>query len=281
MSRFHYLPASVLVMTCALAAILVCSCGEDCVCPSDGNGTAQTPRGWFPQDSPTTNALYEVHVIDVNTIIAVGSGGTIIRSSNGGETWTLITSGTTEYLRGLSFGDADTGWAVGENGVILKTSDGGQTWTPQISGTTENFRDAHFLDVNTGWAVGNPWGDEPGEGIILKTTNGGTIWEPRLSGLEANAVFFVDADTGIVALGTGDVHRTTDGGENWTLRVVGSPWWLGRIRRIHCQDHQQWPGLDPSGQWNRPGASRLLLHRCESGMDRGRAGDDRCDHQWG
>ncbi len=40
--------------------------------------------------------------------------GTILRTTNGGTTWTSQTSGTTNHLYGVSFTDANTGTAVGE-----------------------------------------------------------------------------------------------------------------------------------------------------------------------
>ena len=70
------------------------------------------------------------------TAVAVGALGTILRTTDGGDTWTPQSSGTTNFLNGVSFVDANTGTAVGGEGTILRTTDGGDTWTPQSSGTT-------------------------------------------------------------------------------------------------------------------------------------------------
>ena len=74
--------------------------------------------------------------------VIVGEGGTNVRTTNGGETWTRQTTGRTDGFSSVSFGDVNNGWIVGAGwngpnyeGTILKTTNGGITWTTQISGT--------------------------------------------------------------------------------------------------------------------------------------------------
>ena len=73
----------------------------------------------------TTYALEGVSFADANTGTAVGSHGTILRTTDGGASWVSQRSGTTYVLKGVSFTDVDTGTAVGINGTILRTTDGG------------------------------------------------------------------------------------------------------------------------------------------------------------
>ncbi len=47
--------------------------------------------------------------MDSDTVTAVGDLGTILRTTDGGATWTPQTSGTTGPLYGVSFVDANTG----------------------------------------------------------------------------------------------------------------------------------------------------------------------------
>ena len=77
------------------------------------------------QSSGTTNTLFAVSFTDPNTGTAVGNGGTILRTTDGGATWVSQSSGTTNSLRGISFTDANTGTAVGLSGTILRTTNGG------------------------------------------------------------------------------------------------------------------------------------------------------------
>ncbi|NIW70633.1 hypothetical protein GWN15_17380, partial [candidate division KSB1 bacterium] len=77
---------------------------------------AQT--GWFWQNPlPQGNDLRDVSFIDANTGIAVGIYGTIIRTTDGGVTWSIQNSGTTQPLYAVSLINADTGTAVGDSGT--------------------------------------------------------------------------------------------------------------------------------------------------------------------
>ena len=77
--------------------------------------------GWFWQNPlPQGNILRATAAVDANTVIAVGDLGTILRTTDGGATWTLQSSGTTKRFFGLSFVDANNGTVVGEGGAILR-----------------------------------------------------------------------------------------------------------------------------------------------------------------
>ncbi len=117
---------------------------------------------------PCANTCRGGQYVDPSTATVVGAdsqGGLILRTTDGGITWTRQLAGTSPLL-GVSFVDADTGTAVGAEGTILHTTDGGATWTLQSSGTTVPLSGVTFVDANTGWAVGEG-------GTILHTTTGG------------------------------------------------------------------------------------------------------------
>ena len=73
--------------------------------------------------------------------LVVGRFGRILRTSDGGASWTNIESPTSAHLNSLSFNDEnvisgniyntdeDVGWAVGDAGTILQTNDRGASWT--------------------------------------------------------------------------------------------------------------------------------------------------------
>ena len=110
-------------------------------------GVSLAQSGWFWQNPlPQGNSLNAVAVLDSDTVTVVGAAGTILRTTDGGATWTLQTSGTTNALNAVSFVDAKTGTAVGVRGTIVRTTDGGATWTPQTSGTTETLNGVSFVD---------------------------------------------------------------------------------------------------------------------------------------
>jgi len=137
----------------------------------------------------------------------VGEEGTIMKTIDGGITWTTLSSGTTNILYSVYFTDANTGFAVGEEGTIMKTIDGGITWTTLSSGTTNILYSVYFTDANTGFAVGEA-------GTIVKTVNGGETWTD-LSGIATYgllSVYFTDANTGYIVGDFGTILKTTNGG---------------------------------------------------------------------
>lgn len=48
----------------------------------------------------------------------------VLRTTDGGQTWEFLQTGTTRALRSIYFVDPDFGWAVGNNGLILHTQVG-------------------------------------------------------------------------------------------------------------------------------------------------------------
>src|SRR5579884_96417 len=87
------------------------------------------------QKSGTEVTLMGIYFHDVRLGWAVGSGGAIVKTTDGGKRWRRVPSGTQALMTNVFFADAKHGWAIGANGTILATRDGGEKWTPQVSGT--------------------------------------------------------------------------------------------------------------------------------------------------
>src|SRR5690349_15493893 len=119
------------------------------------NGSLYAQSGWFWQNPlPQGNNLRALEFFDANTGIAVGFNGTVIRTVNGGSSWTIINSGSTMDLYALHFLNSSTGFAAGRLGTILRTVNGGLNWSTISSGAGVNLQAIHFVDNNTGIAVG-------------------------------------------------------------------------------------------------------------------------------
>jgi photosystem II stability/assembly factor-like uncharacterized protein len=173
---------------------------------------------WTLQSSGVTGvSLWDVAFVDAQRGWAVGEGGTIVATTNGGATWTPQDSGTTAILRGVAFVDAQRGWTVGDNGTILVTTDGGVSWTAQIQGTTWPLYDVVFLDAQRGWAVGE-WG------TIVATTDGGMTWTAQDSATTRRlwGVAFVDGQRGWAVGDYETIRATTDGGVTWTAQTAAT-----------------------------------------------------------
>ena len=124
---------------------------------------------------PAAPDLSSVVFVDESRGWAVGDGGTILASTDGGVSWKTQSSGTEAGLRSVQFLDARQGWAVGDSGTILASTDGGVSWKTQSSGTKKLLSSVQFLDPRQGWAVGQ-------SGTILASTDGGVSWKTQSSG---------------------------------------------------------------------------------------------------
>jgi len=109
----------------------------------------------------------DVCFTNFNTGYGVGPSGKIIKTTNGGSSWTSLSSGTSENLNSICFTDSVTGYVVGNN-IILKTIDGGINWTSQSMATSGELLSVYFPSFEAGYIVSVG-------GIILKTINGGGL----------------------------------------------------------------------------------------------------------
>ncbi len=171
----------------------------------------------FPQWSwqgnlPQGNDLYSVSYIDSNTCTAVGDGGTIIRTDDGGNTWVRQHSGTIARFYSVAFANVNTGIVVGDSGIVLTTTNGGLVWTRQNSQASVSLRAAAFQDPITITVVGS-------SGLIIKSSDGGNIWVIKNSGTSKGlmCVSFLNKSEGVIGGYSGTLLKTTDGGETWNI----------------------------------------------------------------
>ncbi|GAO41397.1 WD40/YVTN/BNR-like repeat-containing protein [Flavihumibacter petaseus] len=115
------------------------------------------------------NFLYTVECPDPNTCYAGGESGKLIKTGNGGITWSELPSNTNSRLFKITFHDNQLGYAGGESGCLIKTSNGGQTWSQLKPGIHGDIIDIRFFDNNNGIVVGR-------NGEIARTTDGGDHW---------------------------------------------------------------------------------------------------------
>lgn len=87
----------------------------------------------------------------------------ILRSTNGGQTWTKTVIDTVAGFNSLAFIHPDTGWVAGSGGSIYRTVNGGQSWNLEVTGITQTIRRLHMHHATLGWAVG-------GGGKVLRYT---------------------------------------------------------------------------------------------------------------
>ncbi|HEY3876779.1 MAG TPA: YCF48-related protein, partial [Candidatus Kapabacteria bacterium] len=78
----------------------------------------------------------------------VGDNGTLLSTSDTGNNWTLVPTGTHQALRGLALADRDTSWAVGDGGTILRRTD--TSWQAMKSVGNTSLTCVDFFDPTHG-----------------------------------------------------------------------------------------------------------------------------------
>jgi photosystem II stability/assembly factor-like uncharacterized protein len=184
---------------------------------------------WQQLNSGTQSYLYDLHFVSETTGWAVGQEGTILKTSNGGNSWIQQNSGTATNLRSVFFLNDQLGWIGGQNGIIIKTTNGGDDWQLGQTGyENETIWELSFVDENIGQAVVGY--TIPGfyYSYIIKTVNGGTTWQLKYEseyGYDAYLDLFTIGDLGW-AVGTGVIARTTNTGESWSYVYSPTDQWL-------------------------------------------------------
>jgi photosystem II stability/assembly factor-like uncharacterized protein len=191
---------------------------------------------WSALSTGAAARLRGVSAVDDRVVWASGSGGTILRTTDGGASWQTLAVPGAEKLdfRDVDAIDANTAYALsigsGELSRIYKTADGGKTWTQQFANPDPKaFYDAMaFWDARRGIAVSD---SVDGQFVVVMTEDGGRTWSrlpaSRFPPALDNEGFFAASGTNVAVLppnhvwiGTGAasesrVLRSSDGGKTW------------------------------------------------------------------
>ncbi|MEN0055121.1 MAG: ELWxxDGT repeat protein [Mucilaginibacter sp.] len=125
------------------------------------NGSGLT-GGWF---------------IDDNNGFICGGSQTLLHTTDGGVSWTNITTASLGFNIGFSsiaFVNATTGFLATTSGALLQTQDSGLTWS-KVGAVSANYIPRMiFQDAKTGYILSNG-------GTVFKTIDGGVTWTSELS----------------------------------------------------------------------------------------------------
>lgn len=152
---------------------------------------------------------------------AAGAFGTLIRTDDGGATWSGLPTGLLTPLTELQVISPDA-FVVGGGCAARRSVDGGQTFTRlyfSSLGCREPLEGLAFTDAETGYLVLR-------NGTVVGSADGGVTWSPktavpgtRAAGGAARPtdLAFHTPTTGFAATTQGRIYRTADGGGSWTL----------------------------------------------------------------
>jgi photosystem II stability/assembly factor-like uncharacterized protein len=189
---------------------------------------------WTPETSGTTGFLSGVSAVSPAVAYAVGQNATILRTINGGTTWTKLSTPLPgdEEVTDVDFVTSSTGYAIGAANAILKTTDGGATWTgtsylgftypPKLLALSAP--DATHVRIGGSDTTGG-FTYEAYYSIVLGTNDGTKWWTsaPMVAGDYGHGVMgisFPDANRGWAVMVDGSISKTTDGGLNWTAPLT-------------------------------------------------------------
>lgn len=193
----------------------------------------QSPE-WKPFQSPGKASLRGLSPISDQVCWASGSGGTWLKTEDGGVTWQsgIVAGLDTVDFRSIHAFDAQTAVlaSAGQPAVIYRTEDGGKNWQKVHQEGGEAFFDAiQFVDAQRGYVLGDPIA---GKWMILETLDAGKSWHSLANLPEAasgEAAFAASsssllADTQGLIFATGGklsrLHRYSFATQSWSVREL-------------------------------------------------------------
>lgn len=210
-----------------------------------GSLQAAGPRvsfSWLERPTGSDSRLRGVSAVSEDVAWVSGSGGTVLRTLDGGDTWEDVAppDAGEQAFRDIEAFGADRAVLLaigtGEASRLYVTEDGGDTWTLAYQNTDPAaFYDCMaFFDRRRGLVMGDPVG---GKFQILATEDGGRSWEllpsdgmpaalPGEFGFAASGTCIATAGGRDAWFGTGGdavarVFHSRDRGRTW--EVVDTP----------------------------------------------------------
>ena len=186
-------------------------------------------------DSRVESSFRGLSVVNQKVVWVSGTGGTVLRTIDGGKNWENISVPNMEKIdfRDVEGFNKNTAIVMGiaSPARFYKTTDGGQNWKLVYFDDREGvfFDGMSFWNKNDGIAFSDP---VDGQHLLIRTTDGGDTWhEIPKEGFphKLNPEFgFAASGTGIpvqgrktVWLGMGGVKsrvfKSEDGGMNWSV----------------------------------------------------------------
>jgi photosystem II stability/assembly factor-like uncharacterized protein len=200
---------------------------------------AGTP-GWTQQTSGITTALYTVKAVTPQIAWTAGAGGVVLRTTNGGNTWTSVGGGNlgTSDLYNITATSATTAFTTTSTTTatyLFRTTNGGTSWDTVFVQAGGFLNAIHMFDANNGIAQGDPVG---GRWTVIRTSDGGATWVRDTVNAPLQVGGEYGANNGLKAIGTNYIwwtpgtgnglYRTTNGGTTWTrVTLPGSGFTAG------------------------------------------------------
>ncbi len=182
---------------------------------------------WIKQSVNTTASFRGLSVVNEKIVWASGTGGTVIKTIDGGKTWTVMTVPGAEKLdfRDIEAFDANTAYILsignGDASRIYKTTDGGKTWELQFTNKDEKA----FYDAIACWDRNNCIAMSDPVNVfyqLIVTKDGGKNWTftgpDKMPRAKAGEAAFAASGTCLIVNGKTDVFLATGGSDARVFR---------------------------------------------------------------
>ncbi len=185
-------------------------------------------QSWTQATVPTRMQLNAVHFVDEQTGFAVGEDEVIVKTTDAGESWTLVHQGIDADIKGplldIQFSDPENGFAIGVFNKIFHTRDGGSSWQPWQA-HIDNLDEWHLISMA---AVGKELFITSEMGLIFHSIDGGESFSPVQTDHDGSFHGIAARENGhgeieLVLVGVGGMLWTTqDSGETWHQQDSGT-----------------------------------------------------------
>ncbi|MFN0245347.1 MAG: WD40/YVTN/BNR-like repeat-containing protein [Kofleriaceae bacterium] len=222
---------------------------------SDGAIVARD-KGWTKVALPIRKQqrLTDIFALDANHVIAIGEGGLLLKSTDGGRTFVHRASDSTQDLVSV-WGAGDEVFAAGREG-LMQSLDRGATWesvgakgyrmgllwgtSPTdlwlvgsgVKHSTDRGRTWRDVEVADAWTFLAMWGSGSDrilvgrDGKIMHSSDRGTTWKARSSGTTTALYAVWGHDNLVFAIGSRDYDRgpvvlhSRDRGKTWSEEPI-------------------------------------------------------------
>ncbi|MFZ4621846.1 MAG: YCF48-related protein [Bacteroidota bacterium] len=173
---------------------------------------------------------------------------TLVKSTNGGDTWTgydmtsyavsLVDVFFFNDTLGFTIGSADGSAYNSGKSVVLRTTNGGTSWEQVYKSTRlkEWGWKLFFISDSIGFVSIERRTQNPGGVFYLKTNDRGSTWNEQyfVQDYDVEGIGFANETVGWIGGWSGPTYQTLDSGRTWNLfSMSGQMQNLNRIRRIN------------------------------------------------
>ncbi|MDO9353050.1 MAG: hypothetical protein Q7T55_05115 [Solirubrobacteraceae bacterium] len=248
------------ILRAAFAAVPLVAAALALPTGASAAGVALSTAGWnWTNPAPQGNTLSGIQFVG-NTGYAYGGGGTILRTTDGGTTWSGLYTGTGQAINSIDLVDENTLVArvgTAKSCGLRLTSDGGATFKRFVFDGNEGvcdtaIRSVDFVSKDVGFVL-------MADGRILKTADGAASFGGVTKVDGGTNLLFVDGTTGYATTAT-TLKKTPDGGQTWS-DVAPLPAGVTAVRLLSPTTMIGWGkdvyaySKDAGATWSEPAAT--------------------------